>query len=75
MYPVDWKKCTDQGFVPANGGKFGVFPTLAEDGIPQSPHPWDNIFISPNMKFINVEVVFEPWMDDHAIVVADIAID
>ena len=52
-----------------------MFPTLAEDGIPQSPYPWDNIFISPNMKFINVEVVFEPWMDDHAIVVADIAID
>ncbi len=75
MYPIDWKKFTDEGFVPANGGKFGVFPTLAENGIPESPYPWDNIWISPNMKFINVEVVFESWMNDQAIVVADIVID
>ena len=63
MYQVDWKFFTDEGFEPANNGKFGV------------PYPWDNIFVSPNMSITNAYPVYEDWMSDHAIVVADIEIN
>ena len=75
MYQVDWKKFTDEGFRSANGGKFGVFGTMMSKGSTRSPLPWDNIFVSSNIDIINVEPVYESWMSDHAIVVADLRIN
>ena len=57
------------GFEAANAGRFGVFNTLVN-----STGPWDNILVSRNINILSVETITEPWMNDHAIVVADIAI-
>ncbi len=72
MYQVDWKYFTDEGFVPANGGKFGVFETMMQAGKPYASYPWDNIFVSSNIEIVNAEAVYESWMNDHAIFVADL---
>ena len=72
---VDNKRFTDAGFVPANGGRFGTFYTIMKNGVPRSESPCDNIYVSPNIRIINAEAVYEPWMNDHAIVVADIEIN
>ncbi len=75
MYKVDWKKFDDAGLDYANGGKFGTFGTIMKDGTPSSPYPWDNIVVTPDIRIRNVEVFYEPWMNDHAIVAADLEID
>lgn len=58
----------------ANGGNFGTFGTIMRRGVPASPYPWDNIVVTPNIKILNSEPVYEPWMNDHAIPVADLEI-
>jgi endonuclease/exonuclease/phosphatase family metal-dependent hydrolase len=74
-YVEDCKKFTDAGFVGANAGDFGVFSTIMKGGKPREEnYPCDNIFVTPNIKILNAEAVYEPWMDDHAILVADIEI-
>ena len=72
MYQIDWKFFTDAGFEAANGGRFGVFGTLMKEGSPRNPCPWDNIFVSSNIEIVNAEAVYESWMNDHAIFVADL---
>ena len=74
MYRVDWKKFDDAGLEYANGGKFGMFGTIMSNGAPASPYPWDNIVVTPDIQIQKVEVIYEPWMNDHAIVVADLEI-
>ena len=74
MYKVDWKIFDDAGLDYANGGKFGTFGTIMKNGVPASPYPWDNIVVTPNINIRNVEVIYEPWMNDHAIVAADLEI-
>lgn len=74
MYPSDWKKFSDAGLENVNGGKFGPFPTLMGKGQPRSLYPWDNIVVSSNIKVLNAETVCESWMNDHAILVADLEI-
>lgn len=74
MYKAEWKKFADAGLEYANGGKFGTFGTIMRQGSPVCPDPWDNIVVTPNIKILNAEAVYEPWMDDHAIVVADLEI-
>ena len=75
-YVEDCKKFTDAGFVGANAGEFGVFSTIMKGGKPcEENYPCDNIFVTPNIKILNAEAVYEPWMDDHAILVADLEID
>ena len=74
MYKSDWKKFSDAGLENVNGGKFGPFPTLMRKGRPGSLYPWDNIVVTPNIKVVNAETICEPWMDDHAILVADLEI-
>ena len=44
-------------------------------GTPVCPHPWDNIVVTPNIKILNAEPVYEPWMNDHAIVFADLEVN
>ena len=74
MYRVDWKKFDDAGLDYANGGKHGTFGTIMKNGSPASPYPWDNIVVTPDIRIRNVEVFYEPWMNDHAIVAADLEI-
>lgn len=74
MYKVDWKKFDDAGFVYANGGKFGTFGTIMRAGTPVCPYPWDNIVVTPNIEIVHAEAIYESWMNDHAIVVADLEI-
>ena len=45
-----------------------------KNGVPASPYPWDNIVVTPNINIRNVKVIYEPWMNDHAIVAADLEI-
>ena len=75
MYKVDWKKFTDAGLACANGGEFGTFGTIMRRGTPVCPHPWDNIVVTPNIKILNAEPVYEPWMNDHALVWAELVIN
>ena len=74
MYRVDWKKLDEAGLEYANGGKFGTFGTIMSGGKPADPFPWDNIVVTPNIKILSAEAIYEPWMNDHAIVVADLEI-
>ena len=73
-HEVDNKLLTDAGFVPANCGEFGKFVTIMSKGAPRGTSPCDNIFVSPNIKITNAFPVYEPWMNDHAILVADLEI-
>jgi len=72
MWQIDWQKFIDAGYQPANGGRLGTHGTLVKAGAIKNPYPWDCIFVSSNIKIKNVEVVVEPWMNDHAIVAADL---
>ena len=74
MYQIDWAEFTEAGLIHANGGEFGAFATLMNEGNARSPYPWDNIIVTPNITITGVEVVTEKWMNDHAIVVADLEI-
>ena len=74
MYLVDWKKFSDAGLLHANGGDFGPFGTIMSKGEPAYPYPWDNIVVTPNIKIANAEVFYRSWMDDHAVVAADLEI-
>ena len=71
----DNKFFTDAGFTPANCGAFGEFYTIMNHGVPRGESPCDNIFVTPNIKILNAEPIYEPWMNDHAIVVADLEIN
>ncbi|MBQ8407950.1 MAG: hypothetical protein IJY39_03720 [Clostridia bacterium] len=72
MHEEDFAKFRNAGFQMANCGDFGVFHTIldAASGV----WPFDNIMVKPNMKIVAAERVAEPWMHDHAIVIADIEI-
>ena len=74
MYRVDWKRFDDAGLIYANGGAFGTFGTIMTNGAPASPYPWDNIVVTPNIRILHAEAIYEPWMNDHAIVAADLEI-
>ena len=69
LYEEELARFEAVGFEAANAGRFGVFNTLVN-----STGPWDNILVSRNINILSVETITEPWMNDHAIVVADIAI-
>lgn len=75
MYQVDWKFFTDAGFEPANGGRFGAYETLMRNGKPRGGFPWDSVFVSSNIKITNAYPVYESWMNDHAIFVAELELN
>ena len=75
VYREDWAKFIAAGFEPSNGGRFGTYGTTMNDGAPKNPYPWDCVFVSSNIKILDAEPVYEDWMDDHAIVWADIEIN
>ena len=74
MYKSDWKKFTDAGLECANGGAYGTYGTIMSNGSPASPHPWDNIVVTPNIKILNAGAIYKSWMNDHAIIFADLEI-
>lgn len=63
------------GMTHANAGEFGVFDTIVATGSPELCGPWDNIIVSSNINILSAERVYVDWMDDHAIVVAEIEIN
>ena len=75
MYRVDWAKFSEAGLLHANGGEFGTYGTIMRNGAPATPYPWDNIVVTPNIKILHAEVFYRSWMNDHAIVAADIEIE
>ena len=74
MYKVDWAKFSEEGFSHANGGAFGTYGTIMKNGEPAYPYPWDNIVVTPNIKILRTEVFYRGWMNDHAIIAADLEI-
>ena len=62
------------GMSYANAGKFGTFDTLLADDASLCG-PWDNILVTSNIKLISAERVALDWMNDHAIVVAEMEIN
>ena len=74
MYKVEWAKFSEEGFSHANGGNCGTYGTLMSNGVLRYPYPWDNIAVTPNIKILRTEVFYRSWMNDHAIVSADLEI-
>ena len=72
MHEEDYAYFKEAGFSMANCGEFGVFHTIldAASGV----FPYDNILVTPNMKIVSVDRIAEPWMQDHAIITAEIQI-
>lgn len=76
LYKEEFARFTEAGFESANGGKFGTFDTIVHPGKKViSPCPFDNIIVTPNIKILSADRGCEPWMDDHAIMVADLEIN
>lgn len=67
----EFARFTEAGYVAANTGEFGLFNTVLDGS---TATPCDNIFVSPNIRIEAVGTVSDPWMCDHAILWADIAI-
>ena len=60
---------------PANAGRFGTFDTIVHDSFSAiSPCPFDNILVTPNITIEAANRHVEPWMNDHALVWAEITI-
>lgn len=76
FYKEELARFQEIGFEPANAGKFGTFDTIVHSSFSQiSPCPFDNILVTPNITITAADRVCEPWMNDHALVWADIIIE
>lgn len=73
LYDEEFGRFQEAGFSIANGGEFGTFDTIIN--CHSSPCPFDNIMVTPNIKIVAADRVAEPWMNDHALVWAEIVID
>lgn len=76
FYKEELAKFAEIGMEFANAGRFGTFDTIVHDsfnGI--SPCPFDNILVTPNIKITAADRVAEPWMNDHALVWAELEIE
>ncbi len=75
FYKEELARFQEAGFECANAGKFGTFDTIVHAGSVISPCPFDNILVSPKIKITAADRVAEPWMNDHALVWADLEIE
>ena len=73
MHEVDFAKFREAGFAMANCGEFGVFHTIM-DAL-TGAWPYDNIMVPSTIKITSAERVAEPWMNDHALVWAELEIN
>lgn len=73
FYKEEFGRFEAAGFSAANGGEFGYFDTILDSQ--SSPCPFDNILVSSNMKIVAADRVAEPWMNDHALLFAEIMIE
>lgn len=71
-YEADLPIFTDRGYTAANAGAFGIFKTIMDSPIEQ--YPCDNILVSPSLEITNAGRVAADWMNDHALLWADIAL-
>ncbi|MBQ8408918.1 MAG: endonuclease/exonuclease/phosphatase family protein [Clostridia bacterium] len=75
FYKEELARFQEVGFDVANAGRFGTFDTIVHDSFNAiSPCPFDNILVSPKLKLVAADRVAEPWMNDHALVWAEIEI-
>lgn len=75
FYKEELARFEEIGFECANAGKFGTFDTIVHAGSVISPCPFDNILVTPNITLLDANRIAEPWMNDHALVFADIEIN
>ena len=61
----------EAGYSSVNVGKFGYYGTLP---LRAEPFACDNIIVSGNIKILNAGTVLKDWMNDHAVLWADIEI-
>ena len=76
FYKEELARFQEIGFEPANAGKFGTFDTIVHDSFSQiSPCPFDNILVTPNIEITAAGRGCENWMNDHALVWAELTIN
>ncbi len=75
FYKEELARFEEIGFECANAGRFGIFDTIVHPGSVISPCPFDNILVTPNIHIVAADRAYEPWMNDHAPVWADLVID
>lgn len=75
FYKEELERFAEIGMEPANAGRFGTFDTIVHDSFSAiSPCPFDNILVTPSIKIVAAGRVAEPWMNDHALVWAELEI-
>ena len=76
LYEEEYGLFKEIGMDYANAGRFGIFDTIVAPKEPQLCGPWDNVIVSSNIEILSAERVYAAeWMHDHAIVLAEIAIN
>ena len=76
LYEEEYGLFKEIGMDYANAGRFGIFDTIVAPKEPQLYGPWDNIIVTSNIEILSAERVYATeWMHDHAIVLAEIAIN
>ena len=76
FYKEELARFEEIGFEPANAGRFGTFDTIVHHTFNAiSPCPFDNILVTPNIHILAADRVAEPWMNDHALVWAELEIN
>jgi hypothetical protein len=73
LHGEEWPLFAAAGYTLANGGAFGLIDTILDN--PTPPCPCDNIIVSANIKIKQVGRVADAWMNDHAILWADLAFE
>jgi endonuclease/exonuclease/phosphatase family metal-dependent hydrolase len=75
FYKEELARFAEAGLEPANAGRFGAFDTIIHDSFNAiSPCPFDNILVTPNIEITAADRHVEPWMNDHALVWANLTI-
>ena len=75
FYKEELARFSEAGLEPANAGRFGAFDTIVHDSFSAiSPCPFDNILVTPNIEITAANRHVEPWMNDHALVWAELSV-
>ena len=75
FYKEELARFAEANLEPANAGRFGTFDTIIHDSFNAiTPCPFDNILVTPNIEITAADRHVEPWMNDHALVWAELTI-